>query len=95
MSASQLVKLKKGQHKVAVGIHIQIALRNSSIPIVMKTIKPVISIAVSVCVRSGKNSTSAEEGSSGGVTPIVGTGRSETGHCQKGGLLSARERERL
>lgn len=59
MSTSQQVKLRKGQHEAAVGIHIQIrlALRNSSIPIAMQTIKPVLSIAVdliyAVCGCSG------------------------------------------
>lgn len=69
MYASQLVKLREGQHKAAVGIHIQIRLvrRNFSVPILMQTIKPVLSIAVdliyavSVCLWWGKGSAWEEE----------------------------------
>ena len=66
---SQLVKLRGGQHEVAVGIHIQVglALRNFSVPIAMLTIKPVLSIAAdfkqaaSACVWWGRGSVSEEQ----------------------------------
>lgn len=48
MYISQLVKLREGQLEAAVGIGIPIglALGNLSIPIVMQTIQPVLSLGV-------------------------------------------------
>lgn len=67
MYTSQLVKLREGQHKAAVGIQIRLVLGNFSVPILMQTIKPVLSIAVdliyavNVCLWWGKGSAWGEE----------------------------------